>query len=726
MTLRDIAIALGFDVDESQAKKAEDRIKGIKNMAVKLLGAIGIGFSLVQLNALAEEFNGINDQIRQATQGMGEQEDIQQQILKTANEIRMGYGDTANMISRLTQEDKNLFGSVDEAAEFVELSTKLFKSANKSEQEIVALQESINKSFAKGIVDTETINQLYEKAPEAINLIADSLGVAKEDLAKMATDGQIQLGDLKNAFVQNADVINAKFGSLDLSISDALLNIRNQWGLWLDDVNSGAGITKTIAEGMVRGFTAFMNIIKKAQTQVERLANRVGGLPNLLKLIAMAAAAIFISLNARKIIAFAKGIPGFLSKVGSLLKGINLKVFALMAVLMLLFLAVDDFIHFMKGDDSVIGSLLEKAGVDTQKVRDTIIGAWSAIKAFLGSAWDKIKGIAEKVWGGLADFWAKNGAEIKDALLAVWMAIVSVLQALWGAVKSIAITVFNALQQFWAAWGDKIMAAFSILWETCGKQVMLFFDVLKNLGEFISNIFSGDWEAAWENIKNILWDILQGIVNAITGIFEIIWTFISDKVIAIRDTIVNTFTAVRDKVVEIFTSVKDTVKDVFDALVNIVKAPINGIIDLLNMLIGGLNKLSFTIPDWIPGIGGKEFGFNIPSIPKLAQGGYLKANSPRLAVVGDNPSQGEIVAPEGKIMSVVLSALELFVARLKPSQAVSTMSNVSSNRSIVQNVNIQNSFTGSDPQMQKKGAETMKKSGQDATEVMARALAMGR
>ena len=94
--------------------------------------------------------------------------------------------------------------------------------------------------------------------------------------------------------------------------------------------------------------------------------------------------------------------------------------------------------------------------------------------------------------------------------------------------------------------------------------------------------------------------------------------------------------------------------------------------------------------------------------------------------MGDNPSQGEIVAPEGKIMSVVLNALELFVARLKPSQALNTMGTVSSNRSIVQNVYFQNSFTGSDPQMQKKGAETMKKSGQDATEAMARALAMGR
>lgn len=726
MTIRDVLIGLGFQVDESSARRAEQGVTNLKNKATKLLGAIGIGFSLVQLNAMAEEFNGINDQIRQATEGLGDQKDIQQQILAAANECKTAYGDMANTASKLMTSDKTLFGSVEEATEFVGLTTKLFKTANKSNQEIAGLQEALNKSFAKGIVDTETINQLYEKAPEAINLIADSLGVAKDELLKMTSDGKISLAQLKNAFISNADTINASFDNLDFSISDAMLNIRNQWGLFLDGLNSGMGISQTVARLMVRGFNQFLEVLKKGQTFVERLAQKVGGLPNLLKLVAAGAAAIFIAMNAGKIITFITSIPKYLNTIWTVIKGIKLSTFAIIAVVMLLFLVVDDFINFMKGNDSVIGTLLEQAGIDTQAVRDTVIEAWNAIKDFLGSVWEGIKSVAGSIWGGLKDFWARNGTEIKDALLAVWLAISTALQALWGAIKSIATTVFNALQDFWAAWGDKIMAVFAILWDTLGGLVMGFFDVLKNLGEFITNVFSGNWAVAWENIKNILSTVLDAIIGVITGVFEIIWTFIGDKVIAIRDTIVNAFTAARDKVVEIFTAIKETVGNVFEALVNIVKAPINAIIDLLNMLIGGLNKLSFKVPDWIPGIGGNEFGFNIPSIPKLAKGGYLKANSPRLAVVGDNPSQGEIVAPEGKIMSVVLNALELFVARLKPSQAVSTMSTVSSNRSIVQNVNIQNSFTGSDPQMQKKGAETMKKSGQDATEAMARALAMGR
>jgi tape measure domain-containing protein len=89
--------------------------------------------------------------------------------------------------------------------------------------------------------------------------------------------------------------------------------------------------------------------------------------------------------------------------------------------------------------------------------------------------------------------------------------------------------------------------------------------VLKGLIQFITGVFTGDWGKAWEGIKNIFGGIWDGIV----GIF---------------------------------------------------KGAINLIIDGINTLIKGLNKVHFDIPNWVPGIGGKGFGINIPLIPKLATG----------------------------------------------------------------------------------------------------------
>lgn len=47
----------------------------------------------------------------------------------------------------------------------------------------------------------------------------------------------------------------------------------------------------------------------------------------------------------------------------------------------------------------------------------------------------------------------------------------------------------------------------------------------------------------------------------------------------------------------------------------------------------------------------------VPQIPPLAQGGYVKANTPQLVMIGDNRHQGEVVAPEDKLQSLLDKAV---------------------------------------------------------------------
>lgn len=82
----------------------------------------------------------------------------------------------------------------------------------------------------------------------------------------------------------------------------------------------------------------------------------------------------------------------------------------------------------------------------------------------------------------------------------------------------------------------------------------------------------------------------------------------------------------------------------------------------INKLIKGLNSIKWDVPSWVPEIGGKSIGFNIGTIPtvklpRLAQGGWIAANNPQLAIVGDNTREGEIVSPESKIREQVELAL---------------------------------------------------------------------
>ena len=76
----------------------------------------------------------------------------------------------------------------------------------------------------------------------------------------------------------------------------------------------------------------------------------------------------------------------------------------------------------------------------------------------------------------------------------------------------------------------------------------------------------------------------------------------------------------------------------------------NGVVRGINKVISAMNNLSFDIPDWVPGMGGKKFGFNIGymsevSLPRLAKGAVIPPNKEFLAVLGDQTSGTNIEAP---------------------------------------------------------------------------------
>ena len=156
--------------------------------------------------------------------------------------------------------------------------------------------------------------------------------------------------------------------------------------------------------------------------------------------------------------------------------------------------------------------------------------------------------------------------------------------------------------------------------------------ILQKVDDFLQNIFVKDW-------TEVFGPTLGGIMNGAMQTIKDIWDGIKKIFDGIIDFIRGVFTGDWERA---WKGVTEIFEGVFGALEGIAKAPINAIIGLLNGLIGainwaidGLNSLSFDVPDWVPGIGGESWGFNIPSIPDipyLAKGGILSRGS---AVVGE-------------------------------------------------------------------------------------------
>lgn len=96
--------------------------------------------------------------------------------------------------------------------------------------------------------------------------------------------------------------------------------------------------------------------------------------------------------------------------------------------------------------------------------------------------------------------------------------------------------------------------------------------------------------------------------------------------------------------------IKSLFSGTWDWLVSGFKGLVNIFISGINTIIGGFNKLSFTAPDWVPGLGGKTIGFNLPTIPMLANGGI--ATKPTLAMVGEG-KEHEAILPLSKLQSLL-------------------------------------------------------------------------
>lgn len=194
-----------------------------------------------------------------------------------------------------------------------------------------------------------------------------------------------------------------------------------------------------------------------------------------------------------------------------------------------------------------------------------------------------------------------------------------------------------------------------------GLQNVLFsiVDALKNM--FLSFL---DWLD--EKTGGKLHGIIEFIKSSVTGAFTFIKDFIGNSMAAIK----KIFTGIVKFLSGAFTSDWDKawegIKDIFDGISTGIKgtwaSAINAIIRALNWLIDKANKISFTVPGWVPGLGGKHIGVNIPKInelqiPKLAQGAVIPPNREFMAVLGDQKHGTNIEAPLDTIKQAVAEVL---------------------------------------------------------------------
>lgn len=251
-----------------------------------------------------------------------------------------------------------------------------------------------------------------------------------------------------------------------------------------------------------------------------------------------------------------------------------------------------------------------------------------------------------------AQFAINTAAKIADTAAQVAMTAATVA---WNAVCAIATTVTTALGAAIAFLTSPIGLVVVAITALIAAGVLLY----KNWDEVKAYAAT-----IWGAIKDTVSKLIEAVQEKISAVMQAIRTGIETALNAVKEKWDTIWGGLKDTTVKIFEGIWNGIKGVINKILGGVESMANGVINGINKLTSALSNIKFDVPDWVPGIGGNSFGIDIPSIsevslPRLAQGGFVKANTPRLAMIGDNRNYGEIVAPEDKMMEWLNKAVEL-------------------------------------------------------------------
>lgn len=138
----------------------------------------------------------------------------------------------------------------------------------------------------------------------------------------------------------------------------------------------------------------------------------------------------------------------------------------------------------------------------------------------------------------------------------------------------------------------------------------------------------GAWiSEKWQIMKDAVTEIGAALGAALSAQWTSIKTSVSGLVGQLGDFIGGVWTKITDGAASLGNSVKSLFTNAFGAIPGILKSPINAAISLINGAVGSINGIGFTVPDWVPGLGGKAFSIDIPKIPMLAKGGFTQGVS---------------------------------------------------------------------------------------------------
>lgn len=274
-------------------------------------------------------------------------------------------------------------------------------------------------------------------------------------------------------------------------------------------------------------------------------------------------------------------------------------------------------------------------------------------------ALELIMTIWNDLWSSIQQAWLNWGKPIFDGVKEAFRNTANIIQNVWETIlKPVWDTFMETLDWLWKEHLKPLVDEFL---DFCGTladgALQIYNKFISPIVNWFVNVFGPPIRNAFQMVVSVIGSVIGTVVDAAKGIIEALK--------GVVNFIVGVFTGDWKKA---WNGIKQAFQGVVDGIKGIFKGAVNVIIDLINTMlramttgintvIRGVNKMSFTVPDWVLGIGGKTFGFNIKEIkgyqiPKLAQGAVIPPNQQFAAILGDQTHGRNLEAPEGLIRQI--------------------------------------------------------------------------
>ena len=525
---------------------------------------------------------------------------------------------TGSAAKKAAKEVNRAFSSVDEINVISsKKDTGATGGAGGVSSEIGGASVPITPTVAEDSAISVAVSATMQKVIDAFNGVKEALAPVTETLfsgLKWAYDnilvpfGQWTIGEALPAFLnlvagalEVANPLLTSFGNIFQPIWDNLLKPLLSWtgGVIVDTINGVADALSKVGTWM-----------SDNQETVDAIVISLGTFFGLWKLTELMA---FIQMSG--------GIAGAFNTITTAVKAATTaKLVDKAETVYLTALYAKDFaVSVAKGTAALLKNAAQWVATTAVKVAGTAATVASTVATTAATAATWLFNAALAV--------LTSPITLVVAAIAALIAIVILLVKNWDTVKAAAAKCWDAIKSAWAtasAWfNEKIVTP-------------------------VSNFFSN----MWNGLKNGAKQAWSGI----TSVFSNVTTWFKDKFSAAWTAVKNVFSTGG----KIFDGIKDGISNVFKTVVNgligginkIIATPFNAINNLLNKIrevsVAGISPFKSFI---------KYNALSVPQIPKLAQGGWVGANNPQLAIIGDNTREGEIVAPESKIREQVKQAI---------------------------------------------------------------------